>query len=134
MSKVTTTKGNKFVTTVLANLNKSEQQVQKEGVETFVEDATIECKTQIATLETSVLPKAKLDLQRAENSLDKAKKSFETVRFSTATNFEKYVQNRENAEDKIDAAQSVVNSVKEEITEAERQLAKYQDVLADLTA
>ncbi len=133
MSK-TTTKGSKFVTTVLANLNKSEQQVQKESVETFVEDATIECKTQIATLETFVLPKAKLDLQRAENSLDKAKKAFEVVRFSTATDFEKYVENREKAEDKIDAAQSVVNSVKEEIAEAERQLVKYQDVLADLTA
>jgi hypothetical protein len=133
MSK-TTTKGTKFVTTVLANLNKTEKELQKESVESFVEDATIECNTQISHLETAVLPKAKLDLTRAENKLTKAKKAYDVVRFSTATNFEQYVQNREKAEDEIESAQNSVNSVKEEITEAERQLAKYQEVLADLTA
>jgi ERCC4-related helicase len=126
--------GNKFVTTVLADLNKTEQDKQKETVETFVEDATISCQQQIATLETSTIPGLKLKLQRSQKSLEKAQKGYEKARFSTSYSFEDYVRNRETAKDAIEYAQDNLNSIEAEIKSAETQLAGFKEILADLTA
>ena len=126
--------GNKFVTTVLADLNKTEQDKQKEAVETFVEDATISANQQIATLETSTIPGLKLKLQRSQKSLEKAQKGYEKARFSTSHSFEGYVQARENAKDDIESAQENLNYIQTEITNAETQLAGFKEILADLTA
>ena len=126
--------GNKFVTTVLADLNKTEQDKQKEAVETFVEDSVISANQQIATLETSTIPGLKLKLQRSQKSLEKAQKGYEKARFSISYSFESYVQGRENAKDNIEIAEVTLKNIQSEISDAETQLAGFKEILADLTA
>jgi CRISPR/Cas system CSM-associated protein Csm4 (group 5 of RAMP superfamily) len=124
----------KFVTTVLAQLNKSEDVKQQELVEQFVEDSTIEVNQQIATLETSVIPGLKLKLQRAEKALQKKEKALETARFSTASNFEAYLQNREDAKDNVTYAEETVAEIKSEIKTNEEKLQEFKSILEDFTS
>ena len=124
---------NKFITIVLGNLNKTEQDIQKEKVEIFVEDSIIECQQQIATLETSEIPHLKLKLQREEKNLEKAKKNYDNARFSIASNFDNYVINRNKAQIAIEEAESVLDAIKSNIHDREQELEGYKEILKDLT-
>lgn len=128
------TKTSKFVQTVLKSLNKTEKELQQEKVTTFVEDSVIDCRQQISTLETSVIPSLKLKLERQQTSLEKAKKNYENVRFSIANTFQDYVANRENALDRIDFEQEAIRKIEQELAQEEKQLKGFKDILADLTA
>lgn len=124
----------KFVTTVLANLNKSEDVKQQEAVQAFVDDAVIEVNTQIAQLETSTLPSLKLKLTREQKSLEKAQKAFETAKFSTAYSFEGYLQNRSYAKNEVENVQDNISDIEAEVKNTESQIAEFKEILTDLTA
>lgn len=124
----------KFVTTVLANLNKSEDVKQQEAVQAFVDDAVIEVNTQIAQLETSTLPSLKLKLTREQKSLEKAQKAFETAKFSTSYSFESYLQNRSYAKNEVENVQDNISDIEAEVKNTESQIAEFKEILTDLTA
>jgi len=126
-------KGQNFKQKVLKGLNKTEKERQEEAVQTFIDDSIIECETQIALLETSYLPKAQNELKRANNSLDKAKKAYEDVKFSTYPSFEEYVEAREDALDNIDDAEGRVKSAENDIENINKQIAKFKEILSDLS-
>jgi hypothetical protein len=132
MSK-TTKQTNKFVTAVLAELNKSEQDKQLEKVQEFVETSKIDCEVQLGLLKTGELPKAQQQLKKAKNALTQAEKTYEKVRFSLAHSFEQYVQNRENALDNVDYAKQGVANAEQSIKELEFQVATYEAILEDLS-
>ena len=128
------TKKSKFVETVLKSLNKTEKESQLENITEFLENSQIECKQQIATLETSTIPSLNLKLQREQRNLEKAEKEYETARFSMASNFNSYVTNRELALDRIDTAKKVLASIQQELDAETKQLEGFKAILADLTA
>ena len=123
---------NKFVAAVLKDLSKTEKDKKIESVEEFVETAKIECETQIGLLETSELPKLRLEERKVSNQLDIAKKNFEKSRFSVARDFADYVANRENAQDVIDDAENDLAEVKAQITAAEDRVMNFKKILTDL--
>ncbi len=124
---------NKFVTAVLAELNKTEDVKQRESVEDFVETALIECNGQIAQLETVEIPSAERAVVKAETKVKKAEKNLTKVRFSLAHDFTNYVQNRENALDSLEYAQQELQEAKEVVVSKQKQLASFKDILADLS-
>jgi len=126
-------KGQNFKQKVLKGLNKTEKERQEEAVQTFIDDSIIECETQIALLETSSLPKAQNELKRANNSLEKAKKLYEEQKFSTASNFEEYVEAREIAEDHLSYCEDNVKKAENDIQNINKQIAKFKEILSDLS-
>ena len=131
--KTVTTVTNKFVKAVLAELNKTEQQKQQESVEEFVESAVIDCTTQIALQETSELPRAEMQVRKAERDLETAKKALVKARFSTSSNFDSYLSNREYALDQVEEAEMFLKSAKQAVSDVKAQIATLKDVLADFS-
>ena len=123
-----------FVEKTLKSLNKTEQELQKESVEQFAEDSTIECQQQISTLEVSVIPSLKAQLKREEKKLERANKAVEAARFSTASSFDQYVANKEAALEVVDDVKSQMASIEQEISDNEAKLESFKEILADLTA
>ena len=121
-----------FTKKVLAELNKTEAQKQMEGVEEFRETSVIACQTQITLIESSEIPTLKMKLKAAENKLEKQQKAYEKSRFSTAYNFETYVQNRENALDGVESAQQEIDSLNSQIEAANNKLNSFKEILTDL--
>ena len=131
--KTVTTVTNKFVKAVLAELNKTEQQKQQESVEEFVESAVIDCTTQIALQETSELPRAEMQVRKAERDLETAKKALVKARFSTNSSFDNYLFNREYALDQVEEAEMFLKSAKQAVSDVKAQIATLKDVLADFS-
>lgn len=65
-------------------------------------------------------------------NLARAKKDYEDTRFSTASNFKQYVDNREEALNRVDEIAEELSSKKYEITEAEAKLKTLEAILEDL--
>ena len=131
---MSTKKQSKFVAAVVKGLEKTEKDVAIEKAERFVEDATIDCETEISIIKTSKLPKLEGELKRAKINLQRAEDTFETVRFSIASNLESYVMNREHALDKIDEAKEVIKNIESQLADENAQLIVYTEILADLKA
>lgn len=121
-----------FVDRAMQDLNKSEKDLQKEKVEDFVAQAQIDAETQIGLLKTSELPGLQLKLKKANNSLDKAQKEYEKARFSLATDFKRYVENRQRAKDNVEEATEYVSTIEAEIKAKQYQLASFEEILVDL--
>ena len=131
--KTVTTVTNKFVKAVLAELNKTEAQKQQEAVEEFVETAVIDCVTQIGLQENSELPKAEMQVRKAERDLETAKKALVKARFSTNSSFDSYLSNREYALDQVEEAEMFLKSAKQAVSDVKAQIATLKDVLADFS-
>jgi hypothetical protein len=130
-TKTTKQTENKFVTKVLANLNKTEKELQKENIERFVEDSIVEAETAIAMVKTSKIPGYQNELKRLEVQLQRAKDNFEIVRFSTNTSFASYVAQRESALDNIEEVENKIQSKLNDINDAEAELKTLESILAD---
>jgi len=128
------TKTSKFVNLVVKGLNKTEKDVAIEKAQRFVEDAIIDCETEISLIKTSKLPKLEGELKRAKAKLVRAEENFETARFSVAINLDAYIQVRENALDSIDSCKQEIKSIEDAIAEENAQLKSYEEILADLNA
>lgn len=128
-----TTPTNNFVEKNLAELNKSEDVKQREAIQEFVDNATIEANTQITLIETSELPKLQQKLKKAQLAQTKAEKAFEKARFTMSYSFEAFVGTREQALDAIEKAKDSVDAVNEEISDANNKLAQFKEILADLS-
>ena len=124
-------KTNNFVEKSLATLNKTEKELQRENIERFVEDATIEAETAIALVKTSKIPGYQNELKRLENELKRAKENFEKSRFSTNSSFAGYVAQRESNLDAIDTVEERIAAKKQDITNAESELKTLEAILAD---
>jgi len=120
----------KFLTTALKDVNKSESDRIKESVESFVAEAKIDAEQQVGAYEAD-LKKLQLDLKKKQNDLKKAEEGFETARFSTATNFESYLNNRNSAQAKVFAAMQAVSSVNNEIAGTELTIKEFKSILSD---
>lgn len=123
-----------FVAKVLASLNKTDAEKQQESVTEFMEDSIIDLNAQISNITTSDIPKLQSQLNRAQNNLAKAKKNFDAVRFSIATNLEVYIANREHALDQIDSANNVIANINEQIADKNAELESFQSILADFNS
>jgi len=128
------TKTSKFVQAVVKGLNKTEKDVAIEKAQRFVEDAIIDCETEISLIKTSKLPKLEGELKRAKIKLTRAEENFETVRFSVASNLDAYIETRENALDSIDSCKLEIKTIGDAIADENTQLASYEAILADLNA
>lgn len=129
MAKV---KETSFVKKVLAGLNKTEAQKQEEAVVAFVEDAIIDCQTQIAHLTTSLIPTKELEIVRLKKDLEKAEKNFEIARFSIASSFNGYITNRNDAQYIISEVKSRIASKESQLNQLNSELKAFEEVLADL--
>jgi chromosome segregation ATPase len=127
-------KVSKFVATGLKEANKSEADKLQEKITVFVEDSIIECESTIAQLNTSHIPSKKLEIRRAENDLKKAKAAYTKSKFTFASSFTQYLNERLYAQEQVDAFTSKLNELKAELDELNAQLKKYEEVLADLNA
>ena len=133
MSKKEEMKGqNKFVATYLADAGKTPEQVAVEQVEMFVEDSIIACELVIDTLENQ-LKTNETKLKRAKNELSKAKATYEKCRFSSAKDFDQYINNLNSAKSAVSFAKQIVANWESEVTKVEEQLVEYKIVYADLT-
>lgn len=121
-----------FVAKVLANLNKSEAELQEEKVIAFVEDATIECEAQIANYKTSLIPGKQLEIKRLEKEVEKSEKNYEEVKFKLYGSFSSYIDSRNVAEQAIYSAKMRLSGRVAELEMLNEELSKFEAVLADL--
>lgn len=135
VKKQTTAQGAKtsrFITAIIEDCNKSEQDLLIEEATIFIEDSIVECETQISLIQTSLLPNLMNKRTRANNELAKAQIAFGKSRFKTANTFTEYVMYRTRLEQNVDNAMNTVNDIETEIEEANQQLEKYEEILKDL--
>jgi len=121
-----------FVNRILSLLNKSEDQIQKEAVETFVADSIIECKAQIAFLQTSERPKKELEHKRETVKLQKLEKEFEETRYSIAPSFKLYIENRNVAKRAVSDQKAYIARIENDINNIIVQISEFKAVLEDL--
>lgn len=126
----------KFVKVALETANKTEKDLLIESAIEFVENATIDIQSEITNIETSVLPKLKLELKRAENVLSKREKEFEVIRFSIPANktAQGLLDARYSKQVEIRRAKDNIQEIESRISEAEAQLNELKSVLEDLLA
>lgn len=127
----TTKKQLSFEEKVLANLNKSEKDLQKEKVAEFKQDAIIETETQISTLKVSELAKANLELDRAKNALEKAKANQEKVKYAipSSGSFSDYFNTQEEAREQVFKAELLVDSKVTNISIIEEKIKVFENIL-----
>jgi hypothetical protein len=121
----------KFVANHLAKCNKTEVQVQEEKAVMFIEDSLIECEAALDSLSNEVKT-AELKLKRDTQALAKAKKTHEEVRFQLASNFNNYVDNRNQSEKAITIANNQVAYSKGIVDSLKVQIEKYNVIYEDL--
>ena len=126
----------KFVQAVLVAAGKTQTDLLVEQAIEFVENATIDIQSEITNVETSVLPKLRLDLKRAETALAKKEKEFEVIRFSIPANktAQGLLDARYNKQFEINKCKESVTEIQYKIEQAEGQLSELKAVLADLQA
>lgn len=135
VKKQTTAQGAKtsrFITAIIEDCNKSEQDLLIEKATIFIEDSIVECETQISLIQTSLLPNLMNKRTRANNELSKAHTAFGKSRYKTANTFSEYVHYRTITEQNVDNAMNRVREIETEIEEANEQLEKYEEILNDL--
>jgi hypothetical protein len=125
-------KTSRFITAIIEDCNKSEQDVLIEEATIFIEDSIVECETQISLIQTSLLPSLNNKLMRANSALGKAQIAFEKSRYKTSSSFASYVDNRSTAEHSVDIAEQNIAVINCEIDDANEQLEKYEEILKDL--
>jgi len=120
-----------FLSKVLSNINKSDDQIQQEVITDRIEDFKVDCKSQIALIETSTIPGLTNDLTRATRNLKKEKADLESTKLDVVNNksFEQYVLALYNADMSVDNAASTVSSIKEAIANANAQCVKFKEIL-----
>jgi predicted nucleic acid-binding Zn-ribbon protein len=121
---------NNFVNKALAQLNKSEAQIQGEKLELFVRRSVIEVQQQIS-VRNSEISNLELDLQSANNKLDIAKDSFEAARFSPATNLEEYISKRAEAQQNINTCEDEIKEINNCINEIKEEIESLNEILVD---
>lgn len=126
------TKLRSFVVNALALANKTEDEIQEEAFTEFCENAIIDVKLTIGTIETGDIPRLNMELEQANNKLAKAKASFEKTRFTIASSTEQYISARENALDQIESIENTINCITSNISTKEAELALYKEILDDL--
>lgn len=126
----------KFVQAVLVAAGKTPTDLLVEQAIEFVENATIDIQAEITNVETSVLPKLRLDLSRAEKALAKKEKEFEVIRFSIPANktAQGLLDARFNKQLEIGKCKDDINVITYGIANTELKLVELQAVLADLQA
>lgn len=124
----------KFVEAVLVAAGKTTTDLLVQQAIEFVENATIDIQAEIANIETSVLPKLRTDLTRAEKQLAKKEKEFEVIRFSIPANktAQGLLDARYSKQVEINQAEYQIDVIKSKIQTAETQLTELKAVLADL--
>lgn len=135
VKKQTTAQGartSRFITAIIEDCNKSEQDVLIEEATIFIEDSIVECETQISLIQTSLLPSLNNKLMRANGAFAKAQLAFEKSRYKTSSSFASYVANRSTAEHAVDIAEEDIAIINCEIDDANEQLEKYEEILKDL--
>lgn len=123
-----------FIEKALADLNKSDADLQREKLEMFVENSVIECETQIGLIKTSKIPTLQVELKRAENELKQANAAYDKVKYTMTSSFESYVSARNEATKKINKAEDKVASIKTDIQAAETLLESFVEILSDLNS
>ena len=127
---------NPFMAAALAEVEKTEKDVVREKVTNFLETATIECEMQIASRSTGEIPTKELQLRTANVNLAKAKKTLVTVSAQIPTDgkLETYLKALYSAENAVKVAETVVDSIHEEIKVLNKEVVKFEEVLARFKA
>lgn len=124
-----------FETNVMKNTEKDEKTLTAEKITTFVEDARIDFKEQLAQVTVADIPRLEQKLERAKNSLKKAEAGYQTARFpmQIPSSSSAYFQSRQRAKQEIELAKTEISRVEQEIADALIEKAAFEEVLADLT-
>lgn len=128
-----TTKLSNFTTNVLKEYNKTDAQKQLESVEDFRQNAIIETESVIGSLQTNTIPLLELSLKKAERTLETAEKNYEKSRFSTASSYRDYLDNRAYYRREVRDAQNTIDSINRSIEGEQSQLNLYKEILTDLS-
>jgi hypothetical protein len=128
-----TTKLSNFTTNVLKEYNKTDAQKQLESVEDFRQNAIIETESVIGSLQTNTIPLLELSLKKAERTLETAEKNYEKSRFSTASSYREYLDNRAYYRREVRDAQNAIDSINRSIEGEQAQLNLYKEILSDLS-
>jgi hypothetical protein len=123
----------KFEKNLVQEYSKTDLDRKKEELEEFLFNAKVECEGGLNTLkyELGILEG---NLRKEKSSLVAAKKAYENTRFKLASSWEGYFNTRKEALRGIEKAEFIVITTESKICETNRQLAYYQEILADLTA
>jgi len=126
---------NPFLLNALAESNKTEKDVLTEKVQEFLSNAIIDCKQQIAEREISIRPRKLLELQKAENEVEKANKNYLKVKTSIPSNghFQTYFNNLTAAEVTISESNYTIDCLIDQLRVIDLEILKLNRVLADLS-
>jgi len=127
---------NPFMAAALAEVEKTEKDVVIGKVQDFLETAGIECEMQIANRTTGEIPRKQLELRTANNNLAKAKKTLATVsaQIPSDAKLETYLKGLFTAEAAVKHAESAVEAIHEEIKVLNKEVVKFEEVLARFKA
>ena len=124
------TNTNKFADEILADLNKDENQVQKESILDILTDYEIQCNTQIGFLKTGSIPQLNLKLEQLKRELAIAKKGLtNSYKDLKDGDFAAYIKNITKAEDAVAKVESQISETESEVTQKEAQIEKFQKLL-----
>lgn len=124
-------KTSKFVSEILKSAGKSDKEKLQEKAQDFVDNAVIDCTTQIAIVEGEI-KKAEGHVTKAKSTLANRQKNSEGSKYELASSFEAYVSTWNanlkavaDLKDEVQSAEAVVANLKAE-------LAVFQDILKTL--
>lgn len=128
------TKKKSFFDQVWAVNTKTDKQLLKEEVKDRIEDFIVECKSQIAHIETGLLPAQKLEIARANRAIVKAKRKLTDVKLSVVnTNtFAEYASKINDSEKEVWVKEQNKDNAENKASILENQLAKFKEILAKL--
>lgn len=127
---------NPFITSGLADLDKTARDIRKEKIVEFLETAAIDCEGQIADREVISIPKKERELKTAEQSLVKAEKNLAAVEVKVPEdgNLQTYLNTLYNAEYAVTHAERTVEAIKEQIETLKKEVVKFKEILARFKA
>lgn len=127
---------NPFITSGLADLDKSIKDIRKEKIVEFLETAAIDCEGQIADREVILIPKKERELKTAEQALVKAEKNLTAtqVKVPFDGSLQTYLDTLYQAESGVSHAEKTVEAIKYQIETLKKEVVKLKEILARFKA
>jgi transcriptional regulator NrdR family protein len=125
-----------FRDSVLAHLNKSDDQKQVELIDDKIEDFVIEIKSMITQLEVSEIPSKKTQDERKRRELKNATHKLEVayLDFYSEITFEEYIEGINRRKKNIHQIECELASIRTEVNNLTEMVIEYKNLLAKFTA
>jgi len=136
VKRATAKSENPFITSGLADLDKSVKDIRKEKIVEFLETAAIDCEGQIADREVILIPKKERELKTAEQALVKAQKNLAVVEVKVPfdNSLQTYLEDLYGAEYAVGNAEETAEVIKNQIETLKKEVVKFKEILARFKA